>query len=984
MDLKTIQKAILSNSPQKVVSVFKSVDASGRKLVAKDVATWVDRLHRDCTAGARTRGALRADLRELEFDLDKLDESYRYGFSPVARLALFATQPMSKLAEHTWSFDDGEKCVNATFEILRDRQVDWCDDLVGKLLESNRREAGGEISGAVLMRGVQEGLFKQPAGQRYLECITSMANADFAERKEIQRDLALLESNEAFLSRDVFELSTFENSIFHGHNYERYRGLLTRLFSKKKIDRSKFLRALTGGLLMDHKRNQLQGLVRFLDALKLTPGESTGLGQDYASLLASPHSFVALMGLKRLQELVASDAMSFRHCAANLTAAFDNPAKGNASKVLTWIAKQTKSDSALIPICVEVVLAGLAHPETEIQKKAIKLLSSWKTRIHRDHVSVMRQSAGSVSATLRGELLELANQIDGLDEDAEVVESFDEPELQTKSARQPCKVLAPIANHEELIDRISAALEETESGIEAELILDAIGRLGPVPEALEARAEPVRQRAFEAWGWSLTAGNRGLADAPDAKPRMWRVVAIALGMTELVYPEHDFDEDEAADFGATYPPAVVPVPLPDYKADGEYSEDSPGYAVRSIGYAWHSRVLWQRLEPLEARLLNRVCVPLLASPTHEHGWIEPRVLVHRLHEWKAKKLVVDDCDLILALMRLAIPGRDVALDALKGLPSELRGVLSVALDGAIPKSKLPLKGGALLQVAARVRQATLSEADAKRLGVDTEYACGSIPKLNWRMNQKVAKANDRHAKLVIGDWNVPSWIQDHPVLSEIHRYKHVHLHPSSAWRLEMDAWNDPRFGEAYFAGALRRLVERVENGASNSAPYHAYFEALFEKDFHWSVTACGVAVVALLGKDNDVITVCIDAMNQAIVAGCVKSDVMAEAMVRVFLAPWPRAARFADSLSRVAESGADQQRFVAECLASLIQAWCEPTDFKRVQYKRLEKPVDCLKILELYQECVAALQLEVPVTLRGSIAKVKAKGKVKAVLTAIA
>lgn len=984
MDLKTIQQAILSNSPQKVVSVFKSMDAAERKRVAKDVAAWVDRLHRDCTAGARTRGALRADLREIGFDLDKLDVSYHHGFSPVARLALFATQPMSKLAQHEWSFDDGEKCVNASFEILRDRKVDWCDDLVAKLLETNRREAGGEISGAVLMRGVEEGLFKQPSGQRYLECLVSMAIEDFGEPKEIRRDLALLESNEAFLSRDVFELPTFENSVFHGHNYERYRGLLTRLFSKKTIDRSKFLRSLTGGLLMDHKRNQLQGLVRFLDSLKLTPTETAGLRQDYASLLASPHSFIASMGLKRLQELVSSELISFADCATSLATAFENPAKGNANKVLTWIAKQTKSESALVPICVDVVLAGLEHPETEVQKKAIKLLSGWKTRIHHDHVSVMRQSAGAVSATLRDALLELANEIDGREGSSESARAMDAPDLETvDAAKEPCRPLEPIASHEELIDRISSALEETESGIEAELILEAISRLGPVPEALKARAEPVRQRATKSWGWSLTPGSRGLADAPDAKPRMWRVIAIALGMTELVQPEHDFDQDEAADFGATYPPATVPIPLPDYKADGEYSEDSPGYAVRSIGYAWHSRILWQRLEPLEERLLNRVCVPLLASPTHEHGWIEPKVLVQRLNAWKEERLTIDDCDLILALMRLAIQGRDAALKTLKALTLELRWVLSVALDGAIPNGTPPLKGSPLLQVAARVRRSPLNEADATRLGIDTEYARGIVPKLHWRMNQKVAKANDRHAKLVIGDWNVPSWVQDHPVLSEIHRYKHVHLHPSSAWRLEMDAWNDPRFGEAYFAGALRRLVERVENGASNSAPYYAYFEALFEEDYQWSVTGCGAGVVALLGKDNDVLSVCVDAMNQAIVTGRVKSDVMAEAMVRVFLAPWPRAARFAENLSRVAESGAAQQRFIAECLGSLIQAWCEPSDFKRMQCKRLEKPADCLKILELYQECVAALQLEVPSSLRESLLKVKAKGKVKAVLTAL-
>lgn len=980
MDLVQIQKAILSNKPKEVVRVFESMDAKQRKTIAKEIRAWTDRLHRDCTAGARVRGALRADLKELGFDLDKLNESYHHGFDPVARLALFATQPLGELAQHNWSYDDGDACVDASLTILSDRKGTWADDLVEKLLEVNVRNSG-VIEGSLILTGVERGVLQQPAGSNYLQCLAAMADEDYQNVKGLKRDIALLEGNAAFLERDVLLLPTHENTIFHGHSRSMFRKCLTRLFAKKMINRASFLKALFSGLRLDFKRNQLQGMVRFFEELKLTEAESIELSAEYASLLASPHSFVASMALKRLQSLVDDDHVAFSDCVADLVSVFQNPAKANANKILTWIGKQTKADDSLIPSSVEVVLAGLEHPESDVQKKALKQLSRWKSRLHMDHAAMMREIAGSVAATIQKSLTGLAAEIDGRAIDAPDLQAEESPV--TDDGKVSDLPLVPIQTHEALIDRISSALEVTESGIEAEQILEAIARLGPIPEHLESRAEPIRKRAIDAWGFSMTPGGTGLADAPDAKPRMWRVIAIALGMKELVHAEHDFDEQEAKEFGMTYPPQVVPIPIPDYKADGEYSEGSPGYASRSISYAWHSRVLWQRLEPLEARLLAGTSLPLLASPTHQRGSLDPAELVARLHQWHASKIEVDECDLILALMRLSESGRDAALNSLKGLSGDLQSVLTIACDGKIPSGKPSTESSVLLQVAARVRKAALTEAESKRLGIDSEYANGSIPRLSWRMNQKVEKLKQTHQRVVLADWLAPDWLIEHPVLSELHRYKHIHLHPSSAWRLEMDAWNDPPFQEAYFAAAFRRLVERVENGASNSAPYHAYFEALFDTRYTWSVTACGCAVLALLGKDNDVLEVAVDALDGAIADGRVSASVMAGAMVRVFIAPWPRAARFGENYARVADSGTAQQRFVADSLAILIQEWCLPTEFKRVQCKRLEKAADCVKVIELYNECVAALEVDVPESLREVAKTVKAKGKVATALRAI-
>ncbi len=59
-------------------------------------------------------------------------------------------------------------------------------------------------------------------------------------------------------------------------------------------------------------------------------------------------------------------------------------------------------------------------------------------------------------------------------------------------------------------------------------------------------------------------------------------------------------------------------------------------------------------------------VPMLALPTHADGWIDPEVLVARINDTYAKhQILLGDCDLAQAMLRLTPDGRAKALKKLK-------------------------------------------------------------------------------------------------------------------------------------------------------------------------------------------------------------------------------------------------------------------------------------------------------------------------------
>lgn len=87
--------------------------------------------------------------------------------------------------------------------------------------------------------------------------------------------------------------------------------------------------------------------------------------------------------------------------------------------------------------------------------------------------------------------------------------------------------------------------------------------------------------------------------------------------------------------------------------------------------------LRRRVLEVAARAARTEPTPLLAAPTHEAGWVDPAVAVHRVGLVTAP----GDADAIQLLLRLGRDGRSEALAAAQGIEGELGAAIRHALGG---------------------------------------------------------------------------------------------------------------------------------------------------------------------------------------------------------------------------------------------------------------------------------------------------------------
>ena len=87
--------------------------------------------------------------------------------------------------------------------------------------------------------------------------------------------------------------------------------------------------------------------------------------------------------------------------------------------------------------------------------------------------------------------------------------------------------------------------------------------------------------------------------------------------------------------------------------------------------------LWVRANT--QRIAEGRAEPLLATPTHAGGWIDPRVFVERYHTCCRLQFAILTEDLIMALLRLAPDHRAEALAAARDLPDEPGAAIRYAL-----------------------------------------------------------------------------------------------------------------------------------------------------------------------------------------------------------------------------------------------------------------------------------------------------------------
>ncbi len=1044
--LESIKRTVLENDPEQIVNVFQPLTKAQRSKLAQPMREFVRGVTEYPNSwGSQKPEQVKQEVQALGFDIDKFRNRFYDEHHPSTTAAIYATQPKSELlkeyvdsASSAEGIGNCEAWDNALLQVLLDRNLKWTDAWIAELLVLNQGESGNGIAGKMVLHAIRTGLIKQPDSDPYRVCLAEMLRDDYEPAKALAADRAELLNNDAFRNRDVYRLFMLDTDLFGSPRRKKYQTLLREAFKKKRVDRVKFLRALLQALMTDLKQNRAQALIKFYKSLTVKAGETTELSDEFLTLLGNERSFVCAFAWEKANELYDKRKIAAATILEKLPAVFQCETKGTPSKALKWTKQAVRLDDSLVPLAVDVCLSALKHPESSIQKSALDQLGDYSPRMHADHAVAIDAPLNTLAPTNRKPAGTLLQKLTGITPSAseedlqETVAGLSVPELPNRESVSILDVNPPIERiekHEQLIDAIANAIEGTDDAMTVERILAAISELGPVPESMQDRAGPVLQSTREIRrGSSMTssAGSRSLVAAPDATQWVERVLCLALGMTELVLLREDYCEEDAKSFGLPWPPRPEPMQLPRYMTHEDYDAESQGYAYRALNYAWHSRLWWHRLQAIEERLREFISLPLLATPTHGGGWIEPAVLIDRIQRWQAANRPLDEADLVLALLRLAPERRGAARKKLSQLNAtsklhqlrlrpvdetkkkkrqayrdafteqsdlapelvdcEIVDILRIALDEPdLSKVKSTSPDLAYRRIASHVRSATLEPEQIQRLELDPAFIQHKLPiEFDWRANVDCTNPKDRVIPTMLVQRTGAGWIDEHFLLAEVYRTLHAELHPTSAWKLKLDAWNDQYNRDCHWINAIVRMASRTENGPANHTPYAAYLEALFDPHSDWSTAACGAAVVSMIGRDTDARAVGLDACDEAIAAGRVQPDTMSAAMYRVLLAPWPRVKRMAEVCQQLSDIAAVHQRFLAECFGELIRRWCEDSADPDVSYDRLAKPADCAPVLELYLQLLVGLNLSPNQNQRLAFASPAAKGKVAKLLKQLA
>lgn len=856
MTEEQLDQLIREGRPQQVAPAVAGLDQRQRRGLAAPAYSWYQELH---------EGKGRAQELAGLYQNDRTRNPYQ-----TAALCVLATAELKRASRvRFWWFPDTTEVMSqAVVKILEDRRPKWATRWLEKNLEGENF-----FPWALLEELVMTGVCEKPKTDDYIRALGDRFN-DFR--------LALsprLRERPHLLEEDIwrlFEVSTgafaHDQSKWAGaaDNYESWGTALVRLAGEGVISRERLLDSALEGLARDFTQNIYTGFIRMLKEAKPT-GEELGARQEILrELLASPVSHVtrfALAGLKKAQGLQKQELLS------SMLPVMSQKVKGNAVTALKWVAAMVEEDPALRTQARPIFEAGAHHSNVDVRELASDWLGATPTAEVVEELPEHLDLNGVESHWVK--LLEL---------DAATFPAPLEFEMAQVPMLDSLQRSQPIEDLQELIDTVTRAVEEVDSGLEVERILGGISRLcDRRPADFEARTEALYKRVES---FQPTDVVRGLVSA-------WGGFSDLLKHLILVWLRGPRPHVQS-----TYYKPVSVYPF-----------------------------LKERVAELVTRVSGRSARVLLSEPTHERGWIEPSVLVERM---KAG-LEPERADLILALLRLAPVGREAALERLADSPLAAAAPLRWALGGGSGPGRRE-KELEIWLAAARARQPRgrleiegLPEEAVRP--VEPQWTCTWVgkeykfPRFSWTPEPLPPETGGAvgFLKKLVGGSRARRRLMPTVLLQQqgSRGWETPDLQGSFVVRWLALLW--PGNLDFYWKAAANALVERLDYDTTAAFPNFAYLDPLFEPDRPWADLEYLVLSLALISKDADVLGLGIDALIEALNDGRAHHGPFATVLVRLYEADWIKPNRLAESLSEVARVGALHRRAVAEVLGKLLE-----------------------------------------------------------------
>lgn len=874
----------------------------------------------------------------------------------AASLALLAVGPLTQVKKINSSFAffhgrDGERIAgrdDVLLKVLTDRRPPWIDDWVTALLARDFFSFDWDT----LWRMIKEGICQKLESQAYYnQMVQGVLRYDRPNREIPLSDYLV---SEPLLLEDVWALFEFDTTAFSydwdlpadaNVRAQSWGTAVIDLAERGVLDRRRLLEATLSAQTKDLNQQTISGMAKLHEHLAPTPDELADLQGAYMDLLFASLTRVVSFGMNMIKKIDQAGRLDDAAYVAQAGRIFLVPTKGPAKTATALLKKIAARSPDLAPQVAGALVEGLQHPAADVQTKVLELLTELREHLDAATAAQIAERLDELPATIRADAAKLAEasgaevetatpaavasdldeqrseytqraaaldarwrELAGVDAALQAIEEssfapplvFDPMQVPLLSGLESVE---PLGTVEELLEALAHAIEDVPSATEVERILAAmVSLVDQKPEDFDRQAAPLAARIASAEG---SSGPKGLGTGVVDPTELAKLVRVWLTGQESIRRN---------------------------RADDINSKDVRGF-------------IDSRMSEILARIRNREAGPLLATPTHELGWIDPVVIVERWKDLEQRGIEPGRFELMQALLRLAPDGRGAALEQAGELQHPLARALRWALGSSAGPEKSDMLDANIWLAAGRARSPRGALPELAQLGLEQAGPDGVEPAIyQWKAEH--AKARWLGGLAWESSPKVPASVQPgRPTIL-------LHVR-SSIWRdYEMqDAWFFewltmiwPANIDAFLACGASRLTQRLDSTSSSWEPGHQFLPPLFPIDRPWSEVAGLVALLGVAGRDQDVKGLAVDALVEAISDGRAHPQSLGVILTRLNSPNLLKLNRLCENMAEIAR-------------VSPLHAWSVLGMLEHLLLAYDELPRDAHFLLALLQQLYAELEL---------------------------
>jgi len=478
----------------------------------------------------------------------------------------------------------------------------------------------------------------------------------------------LLERWPETLQQHVWFLFQFESSIPYSDNFAPYKQEINwpehrwmqplKQYSEKGVlDRTKLLKESILASSRNFNKTLTAWFVDFFVFMEPTSAEIIALQPDLFIALNSTHSKAVNTILNSLKTIGAESNFQAEHFFENVPLLLASETKVTVSSTLQLLEKIIKGRPELKETASMLACQAFIHTDEAIQTKAAKLILKHGD----DHLSVteeLNKYQGSLLMSARKTLQHLITEAPS-------------PAHQHSESVEPgvsYEPLAEVSTLDELIFLASQAFDNNDP-MHIDLLPAAMVKLqDQLTGSTLTKFEPALQRAYKIvmGDWPSTMGylDHLLATFFIDLTKLWIERNPEEGASlKLIHQSFRAQDDENKTKWKWYERRILELP-------------SWRMHTRDTTYEIHKSVLHSAY----LKILRYDKAPLLSTPTHAFGYVDPVVLVARLEIYQRLNSMPHNYDFQLAISRVAPFHREQALDKARRLLSgEILSILDFLL-----------------------------------------------------------------------------------------------------------------------------------------------------------------------------------------------------------------------------------------------------------------------------------------------------------------